>query len=123
MIAGVLLLVVGLVALAGGSASWLVIGLMIWFGMWMTFGGRRRRRRMQWATATQQVQHARPPYPLVPQARPAPALTTTPRPAAQLPPDVERKVDRIRRKAAVLGQQEDRFGRDDSEELKIPVRR
>jgi hypothetical protein len=112
MIAGVLLLVVGLVALAGGSVSWVMFGVMLWVGMWMLFGGRRRhRRRMRWAAAMQQVT-PRPPYPLVPTPRPAPAALAGrpgPRPASQLPPDVETKVDRIRRKAAVLGQHAQRF--------------
>ena len=110
MIAGILLLVVGIVALAGGSISWVVFGVMLWFGMWAVTGGRRRhRRRMRWAAATQHVQ---PPYPVVPAQRLAPAAMTSgpaPRPATQLPPDVEKKVERIRRKAAVLGQHSDRF--------------
>jgi len=112
MIAGVLLLLVGLVALAGSSVSWIMFGVMLWVGMWMLFGGRRRhRRRMRWAAATQHVT-PQPPYPVVPPSRPAPALLAGrpgPRPASQLPPDVDRKVDRIRRKAAVLGQHAERF--------------
>ena len=45
---------------------------------------------------------------------PPPAITPPPPPAVnlnlnQLPADVEKKVDRIRRKAAVLGQHSDRF--------------
>lgn len=115
MIAGVLLLVVGLVALVGGSVSWVVFGVLMWVGMWMLFGGRRRhRRRMRWAAAMQQVTQppVQPPYPLIPASRPAPAPLAGrpgPRPASQLPPDVEQKVDRIRRKAAVLSQHAQQF--------------
>src|SRR6266567_3857749 len=112
MIAGILLLVIAIAALAGGSIWWVVFGAMLWFGMWGVVGGRRRaHRRMRWAAAMQQVQ-PQPPYPVVPTRRPAPVAMTSrpaPRPASQLPPDVEKKVDRIRRKAAVLGQHSDRF--------------
>jgi hypothetical protein len=108
MIAGVLLLVLGIVALAGGSIWWVVFGAVLWFGMWGMVGGRRRQRRMRWAMAMQQ----QPPYPVVPDRRPAPvamASRPAPRPVPQLPPDAEKKVDRIRRKAAVLAQHSDRF--------------
>ena len=113
MIAGVLLLIVGLVALTAGTFSWFAFAVALWFGLWVLFGSRRRRRRMQWAMARQQVK-ARPPYPLIPAPAPAqaPAIaaaTPTRRPASQLPPDVEKKVDRIRRKSAVLAQHADRF--------------
>jgi hypothetical protein len=108
MIAGVLLLVLGIVALAGGSIWWVVFGAVLWFGLWGMVGGRRRQRRMRWAMAMQQ----QPPYAVVPNRPPAPvamASRPAPRPVPQLPPDVEKKVDRIRRKAAVLAQHADRF--------------
>jgi len=114
MIAGVLLLVVGMVAVAGGSFSWVLFPLAIWLTMWMLFGGRRRqRRRMRWAHASQQVPPmvtpVQVPYPVVPSPAPTPRPQPAVRRSAPLPDDVERKADRIRRKAAVLGQHADRF--------------
>lgn len=110
MIAAVLLFVVAVMALAGGSITWVVFGVMLWAGMWMLLGGRRReRRRMRWAAAPQPIPVV-PPFPLNPTPVPAPApLARPPRPDSQLPDDIQKQVDRIRRKAAVLGQHADRF--------------
>lgn len=106
----VILVVVGLVALMSGAASWIVFGVLMWAGVWLLFGGRRRWRRRargrheRWAAMNQMP--APPPAPM-----PAP-LPPPPQPVVnlnRLGPDAERQVDRIRRKAAVLGQQPDRF--------------
>lgn len=108
MVPVVILFFLGLWALAGGAASWIVFGLMLWAVLFLLFGGgRRRRRRMRakrrWADVVDQ-----PPPP----APPAPSIAPPPQPAVrlnQLPADVEKKVDRIRRKAAALGQHPERF--------------
>jgi hypothetical protein len=115
MVPLMILFLFGVLAFAGGVGSWVVFALMIWGGLWLLFGGRRRyrdrmrgRRRArrwaseQWAAAMQA------------EAPPPPAITPPPPPAVnlnlnQLPAEVEKKVDRIRRKAAVLGQHSDRF--------------
>jgi hypothetical protein len=113
-------LALGLIAMMAGAASWVVFGLLMWGGLWLLFGTRRRARRAardarrarraaRWAGVVDQEPIA-PPQPIPPSA-PA-ALTPPPQPAVamnHLPPDVEKQVDRIRRKAAVLGQHPDRF--------------
>jgi hypothetical protein len=111
MIAGILLLVVGAMAVAEGSISWIWFGLIAWAAMWMLFGTRRRRRRMRWSAAMQPAPAMTnaPPYPVVPVRPPAPAAVPPPRTPSRLPAEVEAKVDRIRRKAAVLSQHADRF--------------
>ena len=114
----------GLATFAGGSMSWVFIALLIW-GCFMLFGGsRRRQRRAMWYANTYDPQrrrrHQRLPYAVVPpdpflqlpqaQPQPQPQPQQAPAtPASRLPADVEQQVDRIRRKAAVLGQYADRF--------------
>jgi hypothetical protein len=111
MIPVVILFVVGMVALAGGAASWIVFALMMWAGLWLLFGGRRRRRnRMRHRRRRDTVveQHVTAPLP-PPMPQP---LAPAPRPVVnlnRLPKDVEKQVDRIGRKAAVLGQHPERF--------------
>jgi len=115
MLPVVILVAVGAMVMAGGAASWVVFGVVTWLAIWMLFGGRRRQRtrrmrhRRHWAEMMEQV--PAPPAPPVPPPVP-PQIAPAPRPAVnlnRLPPDVEKKVDRIRRKAAVLGQHPDRF--------------
>lgn len=118
MVAGIVLVLIGVVALAGATTPWVIFGLLMWFAMFYAFGGRTRarrlRKRMRYAQlgATSQVP-AEPPYPIIPAVPPVRAKSLqTPkpaRPAAPLPPEVEQKVDRIRRKAAALAQHYDRF--------------
>ncbi len=104
----VILVVVGLVALMSGAASWIVFGALMWAGLWLLFGSRRRSRRrargrhQRWAAMDQVPGPAPAPAPLPPPPLPVVNLN-------RLPPDVEKQVDRIRRKAAVLGQHPDRF--------------
>lgn len=96
-------IVIGLVAAAFGVA----IALAVTIGPWVAlgYGGyrlwrrseRRRRDQVAWAAA----QPWQPPPPPVP----SPAAD----PADRLPPDERTQVGRIRRKAAVLLQQADRF--------------
>ena len=118
MILGLVLVAVGVMALVGGHPAYIVIALMMWGGMYMMFGGRRRARRLRrrmgygWWGAADEVPSPPPPYPIIPAAPPPRVQTPAPQPqvpAAKLPPDVEQKVDRIRRKAAVLAQHADRF--------------
>ena len=106
MLPVVILFVLGVVALAGGAATWLVVGLITWACLFLLLGGRRRRRRRvrarkRWAEVVDQVP-APAPVPIAPAPQPAVSLN-------RLPADVEKKVDRIRRKAAVLGQRPERF--------------
>ncbi len=106
----VILFFVGLAVLSGGVGSWVVFGLMMWAGLWLLFGGprrlrHRRRYRQRWAATMQQVPAPPPPPPAQPLAPPPEPVVNLNR----LPADEEKKVDRIRRKAAVLGQHPDRF--------------
>lgn len=106
MVPVVILFFLGLWALAGGAASWIVFGLMLWAVLFLLFGGRRRRRqrmrtRRRWAEVVDQPPAPAPP-PIAPPPQPAVRLN-------RLPADVEKKVDRIRRKAGVLGQHPERF--------------
>jgi hypothetical protein len=112
MIAGIVFLI-GLVAAAVGGASWIVFGVLVWVGLWLLFsGGRRRKRRRRaarrrWDSVMDQDQMPMPapmPAPLPPPPQPVVHLNTT-----RLPAEMEKQVDRIRRKAAVLGQHADRF--------------
>ena len=119
MILGLVLVIVGVMALTGGSPAYIFIALLMWGGMYVMFGGRRRaarrlRRRMRygWWGAADEAPTSPAPYPILPAAPPPRAQIPAPQsqvPAAKLPPDVEQKVDRIRRKAAVLAQHADRF--------------
>ena len=116
----VILFVIGMVAWAGGAASWIVLGLLTWAAIWLVFGGGRRRRRrvrhhrsrwagQRWAGP---MEDGPPPMPIPPPVPVQPQIAPPPKPAVslnRLPVDVEKKVDRIRRKAAVLGQHPDRF--------------
>lgn len=118
MILGLVLVIVGVMALTGGHPAFIIFALMMWCAMYMMFGGRRRARRLRrrmgydrWGTADEAA--SPPPYPIIP-AAPPPRVQSArapqpPAPAVKLPPDVEQKVDRIRRKAAVLAQHADRF--------------
>ena len=107
------LAVIGLLAFLFSPPAWVVYLLLFWGGLWLLFGGRRRMRRRergarrtrQWAEAMDQAPSAPPtpvPAPLPPPPRPVVNLN-------RLPPDAEKQADRIRRKAAVLGQHPDRF--------------
>jgi len=115
MIFGVILVLAALAVFAGGTFSWLIFALLMWGGMQLLFGGRRRRHRrtMRWTTWTPSAPPGgvRPPYPVVPQPVPAPAPppAVPARLSARLPADVEQQVDRIRRKGAVLAQHGDKF--------------
>ncbi len=104
-----ILALIGAIIMVSGAAWWIVFGVLMWVGMFMLFGGRRRYRRQmraqrrQWAVQANQVPMAAPgPAPLPPPPQPAVNLT-------RLPPDADKQADRIRRKAAVLGQHPDRF--------------
>lgn len=117
MILGLVLVIVGVVALTGGHPAFIIFALMMWGAMFMMFGGRRRARRLRkmgygWRGTADEVPSP-PPYPIIPAAPPPRAQTArtpqAPPPAVKLPPDVDQKVDRIRRKAAVLAQHADRF--------------
>ena len=95
------------VLLAGGTASWAVFGLMMWGGIGLLFGGRRRlrydQRYARWAVAP----HG-PPAPAFPPPAPQPPAQAV-RAANRLPADAHHKVERIRRKAAALAQYPDRY--------------
>lgn len=105
MIAGILLALFGIMAFAGESASWILFGLAMWGACYLLFGshGRGARRRVRYA---QWMAMQQPPAP-VPPPPPAPVLPTPS--TTRLPDDVARQVDRIKRKAAVLGQHQERF--------------
>jgi hypothetical protein len=110
IVPALILAVAGMLWLAGGVTSWIVFGAMLWAGIWLLSGGRRRRRarrrhKAKWAAVMEQQAQAPPLAPL-------PSLAPPPRPVVNLnhlPPDVEKQVDRIRRKADVLGRHPDRF--------------
>ncbi len=114
MILILILMLIGALALTGGRPVYIMFALMAWGFTFMMFGGRRRARRLsrrmrdaRWMTSDQAPT---PPYPLIPAAPPAQVPAPKPAaPAVKLPPDVEQKVDRVRRKAAVLAQHADRF--------------
>lgn len=105
MIAGIVLVLFGIVAFAGGSASWILFALAMWGACYLLFGshGRRARRRMRYA----QWMAMQQPGPLAPTPPPAPVPPAVP--TTRLPDDVAGQVDRIKRKAAVLGQHQERF--------------
>jgi hypothetical protein len=106
------LAVIGLLALLMSPPAWVVYLLLFWGGLWLLFGSRRRsrrgerhaRRHQQWSPAMDRV-------PAPPASVPAP-LPPPPQPVVnlnRLPAEAEKQADRIRRKAAVLGQHPDRF--------------
>jgi hypothetical protein len=107
------LAVIGLLAILMSPPAWVVYMLLFWVGLWLLFGSRRRMRRRargarrarQWAETIDQAPTAPPPpmpAPLPPPPQPVVNLN-------RLPPEAEKQADRIRRKAAVLGQHPDRF--------------
>ena len=110
------LAVIGLLALLMSPPAWLVYMLLFWVGLWLLFGSRgrarrrherRARRRAQWAQPTiDQVPSQPPPMPVPPPLPPPPQPVVN---LNRLPPEAEKQADRIRRKAAVLGQHPDRF--------------
>jgi hypothetical protein len=111
MVPVVILFALGIWALSAGAAAWVVVGLIAWAFLFMVTGGRRRRRRRmraerraRWTEPVEQtpVPAPPPPQPLAPAPQPVVSLN-------KLPTDVEKQVDRIRRKAAVLGQHPERF--------------
>jgi len=106
-------LLIGLVAAAFG----LVVALAVTIGPWMAlgYGGyrlwRRSARNRQMQAGWSAAQPWRPPT-VPPAAQPPPASSPAPPPAdatERLPPEERTQVGRIRRKAAVLIQQADRF--------------
>lgn len=107
-----ILFALGALAMAGGSAaSWIVFGIIAWICLWLVFGGgrrarRRARKRARWMAMEQAMAQQPPPMPAQPElpAAPKPVVSLT-----KLPADVQKKVDRIRRKADVLGRHPDRF--------------
>lgn len=112
MILGLILVLIGVIALTGGHPAYILFALMLWGIFFMSFGGRRARRlrrmtRPTWSMPSDQAPPSPPIIPAVP-PRPAPPPQAA-MPPVKLPPDVEQKVDRIRRKAAVLVQHADRF--------------
>ena len=112
MILGFVLVAVGVAALTGGSPAYIVVALMIWALMYRMFGRRNRARRFARSMASGEAPST-PPYPIIPAVPPTRSRAVeAPKPAmppVKLPPDVEQKVDRIQRKAAVLAQHADRF--------------
>jgi hypothetical protein len=120
MVPIVILIVFGLLAFAQGFAGWVVFALMI-AAAWVIVGRRRRYRgrmssrrrarrwaRDQWIAA---MQENAPPVEAPPVATPR-EIAPAPQPVVnlnRLPADAQKQVDRIRRKADVLGQHPDRF--------------
>ena len=110
------LALLGLLAVMMSPPAWVVYLFLFCGGLWLLFGSRgrtrrrherRARRRAQWAQPTiDQVPSQPPPMPV------PPPLPPPPRPVVnlnRLPAEAEKQADRIRRKAAVLGQHPDRF--------------
>jgi hypothetical protein len=112
MILGFVLVAVGVAALTGGTPAYIVFALMIWALMYRMFGRRNRARRYARSMASGEAP-SMPPYPIIPAVPPtrsrAVEAAKPTMPPVKLPPDVEQKVDRIQRKAAVLAQHADRF--------------
>jgi hypothetical protein len=106
MFLGIVLVLIGLAAIGlGGSLSWVMFAFLIW-GCIALFGGGGRKKharklRKQYLAA--QVAPAPPS-----RRAPAPASLPAP-PANRLPATIQLKVERIKRKAALLGQHADRF--------------
>jgi hypothetical protein len=109
------LAIIGLLAILMSPPAWVIYMLLFFGGMWLVFGGRRRRRQKSrgarrarnWAEVIDQVPTPVPPPPPMPAPLPPP-----PQPVVnlnRLPAEAEKQVDRIRRKAAVLGLHPDRF--------------
>lgn len=104
-----ILFALGALAMWGSSVgAWIVFGVMAWLCLWLVAGGRRRRKRARKAARRMAMEQA-----MAVPAQPAwPQLTAPPRPVVnlnKLPADVQKKVDRIRRKAEVLGRHPDRY--------------
>ena len=109
-----ILVLAGLLALMTSTPVWVVFLLLFLGGIWMVSGGSRRARRRE-RRARRQWQGP-PPVDQMPAPPPLPAmpapLPPPPQPVVnlnRLPPEAEKQADRIRRKAAVLGQHPDRF--------------
>lgn len=109
-----ILVLAGLLALMTSTPVWVVLLLLFIGGIWMVSGGSRRARRRE-RRARRQWQGpppvdrmpAPPPLPQMPQPLPPP-----PQPVVnlyRLPPEAQKQVDRIERKAKVLGAHPDRF--------------
>ena len=114
MIPVVVLVVLGILAVLASPPAWVVYALLMWGGLWLLFGSRRRSRRRartarrQWAAGMEQAPQAPPP---IPAPMPGP-LPPPPQPVVnlnRLPAEADKQADRIRRKAALLGQHPDRF--------------
>ena len=115
MMAIVVLAILGLLAILLSPPAWVIYLVLFWGGLWLLFGSRRRMRRRdrnprrarRWGDVIDQAPASMPPPPPVPAPLPPP-----PQPVVnlnRLPAEAEKQVDRIRRKAAVLGQHPDRF--------------
>jgi hypothetical protein len=115
MMAIVVLAILGLLAILMSPPAWVIYLVLFWGGLWLLFGSRRRMRRRErnarrarrWADVIDQVPTPMPPPAPVPAPLPPP-----PQPVVnlnRLPAEAEKQADRIRRKAAVLGQHPDRF--------------
>lgn len=116
----VILIVIGfLVAgVTSGVATWIAFAVIVWAGMLMLFGGKAQRRRQRRAErhqrramAMQAMMGQQAPVPAPAPPAPAP-LPPPPVPVVdlnQLPKPVQKQVDRIKRKADVLGRHPDRF--------------
>jgi hypothetical protein len=111
----ILLALIALLAVMFSPPAWVFYFLLFSGGLWLLFGSRRRMRRgargarraRRWADTIDQV----PAAPPMPPPMPAP-LPPPPQPVVnlnRLPAEAEKQADRIRRKAAVLGQHPDRF--------------
>ncbi|HYW27931.1 MAG TPA: hypothetical protein VE953_27415 [Terriglobales bacterium] len=111
----VVLAILGLLAILLSPPAWVIYLVLFWGGLWLLFGSRRRMRRRErnarrarrWGDVIDQAPAPMPP----PAPMPAP-LPPPPQPVVnlhRLPADAEKQADRIRRKAAVLGQHPDRF--------------
>jgi hypothetical protein len=112
MLPVMVLVAIGAVIVAGGTATWVVFGVLTWAAIFLLFGGRRRRTRRMRMRHRHGWPEAMEPAPAPAQAPVQPRIQPAPQPAVslnRLPRDAEKKADRIRRKAAVLGQHPERF--------------
>ena len=85
-------------AVLGAAAPWLLFGLI----MWAILGGGHRHRRRWAVDYPYPAPHRWPNTPPSQPARPSPARAAPPPPPAELPIDVQIKVDQIKRKAELL---------------------